>query len=160
MSGEIKKAPAVSIPVSHFDIVDWRALETAVAKALSVRPEIVLAASKDGGKSMAMWTDDLIRKEDIEFYCRDHPEYSVTRLERFPRYAEYLNLAWILVEELRDRGWSVELRWHKSGRYAKLDENPKAVFQGDDEPFVVCGIADTMSRAITLAAGKVLKVWT
>lgn len=152
---------AIKEPAVDKRPVDWDELERAVGKALGIRPEIVYAASQDGGKSMAMWTDNVVTKGQVEAFCTTHPGYEVARLERFPRYSKFLNLAWILVEELRDRGWSVELRWFKSGRFSKnTDENPKAVFTGDDEPFVVVGIADTMSRAITLAAGKVLKVWT
>lgn len=136
-------------------------LDEALSRALDYKPTIVYAASQDGGKSTALWTDDLIRKADVEQYCVAHPEYKVVRIERWPRWSSDARLSDGLTGEMRGRGWSFKFEHLVAGRYSApgMITDPKAVFEGDDEPFTAVGIDPDKFRAIAVAAAKALKVW-
>jgi hypothetical protein len=62
-------------------------LDEALSRALDFKSVIVYAASRDGGKSTAFWTDDIILKAGVERYCEADPEYRAVRLERWPKFA-------------------------------------------------------------------------
>lgn len=134
------------------------ALDEALSRALDYKPTVVYAASQDGGRSTALWTDDLVRKADVEQYCAAHPEYKVVRIERWPRFSRDAAPSDVLVHEMRERGWSYKFEHNVAGRYSAptMITDPKAVFESDNEPFTAVGIDENKFRAIAIAAAKAL----
>lgn len=139
-----------------------RELDKAIGTTLGDRAEIAYAASQDGGKSLAIWTDDIVRKADIEKYCQAHPEYRLEKLERWPRYSSLAEFSQVLRDEMRQRGWSYKFEHSVAGKYSvpTMITDPKAVFDGDMEPFTAVGIDEGEFRAIAIAAAKALGVWS
>lgn len=137
-----------------------RALDEALSRALDYKPTIVYAASQDEGKSVSLWTDDLVRKADVEQYCVAHPEYKVVRIERWTSFSGMTGSD-VLVYEMRKRGWSYKFEHAVQGKYGRADmiTDPKAVFDGDEDPFTAVGIDESKFRAIAIAAAKALRVW-
>lgn len=137
------------------------ALNKAISLALGYKPTIVYAASQDEGKSVALWTDDIVRKAVVEQYCVAHPEYKVMRIERWTKWSSNAAYSYNLRSEMRKRGWSFRLEHLVAGKYSRagMITDPKAVFEGDEEPFTAVGIDPEECRAIAIAAAKALGVW-
>lgn len=79
------------------------------------RPEIRWAASQDGGKSVALWTDNLITKAAVERFCQDHPSYELIRREVWPHYTGHVGLALQIVDKLRAAGIEVVIGCFRDG---------------------------------------------
>jgi hypothetical protein len=62
---------------------------------------------------------------------------------------------------MRKRGWSYKFEHNVAGKYSApmMITDPKAVFEGDVEPFTAVGIDENECRAIAIAAAKALGVW-
>lgn len=67
----------------------------------------------------------------------------------------------VLVREMRERGWSYKFEHNVAGKYSAptMIMDPKAVFEGDREPFTAVGIDPDKFRAIAIAAAKALGVF-
>lgn len=123
-------------------------------------PEIRWAASQDGGKSIALWTDNLITKQVVEEFCVKYPQYAVVRRDIWPRYSGNMLAAWRVVEKMRAAGWSFSLAWSVKTDHSHpgIITDVMVAFCGSDAPVKGCATDAEAPRAICLAALRAMRI--
>ena len=89
-------------------------LEAAVAeKVAHVLPRKQRVAMNLAGTGMALWEDELTRRDDVLDFCKRHPEYKAVERDLWPRYLTDANAVIALLEKHQWECWR-----HEGGDYS------------------------------------------
>ena len=123
-------------------------IEALVAeKVAHVSPRKQMVAMNAEGTGMALWEDELTRRDDVIGFCKRHPEYRAIERNLSPPYLTDANAVLALLENEK----AVHISNYGSQGVDWYVEIATKVCHQDEEHRAVTGTAPTFCRAACLA---------